>query len=77
MHRETYIRKSLGMTAHWVTGIRKTEEGLEAMVERLGRRHLRCEECWMEINGTRGRVPRVRRWRDLSMRDTPSWRLMK
>lgn len=73
MHMETYIRKSLGMTAHKVREVIRTDNGLEAIVERFERRHLRCGECGLEVRGTRGRVPRARRWKDLSMRDDPLW----
>lgn len=73
MRIETHIRKALGMKAHWVPEVRETEGGLEVLVERLGKRHLRCGECGMEVNGTRGRLPRERRWRDLSVRDKVLW----
>jgi len=45
MRMETYIRKSLGMKAHWVTEVVETEEGWVARVDRLGNRRLRCGHC--------------------------------
>lgn len=54
MRMETYIRKSLGMTAHRVREVVQTEQGLEAMVEQLRKRHLKCSECGMEVNAIRG-----------------------
>ncbi len=35
MRIETYIRKSLGMKAHWVTEMVETEQGISARVDRL------------------------------------------
>jgi len=72
MRMETYIRKSLGMKAHWVTEVIETEQGWVARVERLGNRRLRCGECRGEVKGTRGRRSE-RRWRDLSIRDQTFW----
>jgi ribosomal protein S27AE len=69
---ETYIRKSLGMKAHWVTEVVETEEGWVARVDRLGNRRLRCGKCRGEVKITRGRRPE-RRWRDLSIRDKAFW----
>ena len=73
MRMETYIRKRLGMTAHWVPEVREIEGGLEVQVERLDKRPLRCGECGLEVKATRGRLPRERRWRDLSMRTDTVW----
>ena len=73
MLMETFIRKSHGMTAHKVTGVKQTDQGLEATVERFQGRHLRCGECGMEVKVTRGHVRHVRRWKDLYMRDKPLW----
>jgi len=50
MRMETYIRKSLGMKAHWVTEVVETEEGWVARVDRLGNRRLRCGKCRGEVN---------------------------
>ena len=73
MRMETYIRKSHGMTAHKVNEVKQTDQGLEATVERYQGRHLRCGGCGLEVKVTRGRVPQVRRWKDLYMRETPLW----
>ena len=73
MRMETYIRKSHGMTAHKVNEVKQTDQGIEATVERFQGRHLRCGECGLEVKVTRGRVPHVRRWKDLYMRETPLW----
>jgi len=73
MRMETYIRKRLGMTAHWVPEVREVEGGLEVQVERLDHRRLRCGECGMEVRGTRGRYPQERHWRDLSLRIDQVW----
>lgn len=72
MRMETYIRKSLGMKAHWVTEMVETEEGWVARIDRLGNRRLRCGECGGEVKGTRGRRSE-RRWKDLSIRDQTFW----
>jgi transposase len=72
MRMETYIRKSLGMKAHWVTEVVETEEGWIARVDRLGNRRLRCGHCRGEAKMTRGRRPE-RSWRDLSIRDKVFW----
>lgn len=72
MRMETYIRKSLGMKAHWVTEVTETEEGWVAQVDRLENRRLRCGHCGGETKVTRGRR-RERRWRDLSLRDKAFW----
>ncbi len=78
MRMETYIRKRLGMKAHWVPEIREREGGgLEVQVERLDRRPLRCGECGLKVTHTRGRCLRERRWRDLSMRTDPLWLLYR
>jgi transposase len=69
---ETYIRKSLGMKAHWVTEVVETEEGWVARVDRFGNRRLRCGHCGGETRMTRGRR-RERRWKDLSLRDKAFW----
>ena len=52
MRIETYIRKSLEMTAHYVREITQTEQGLVIRVEKLGNRHLKCSECGMEAKAT-------------------------
>jgi len=72
MRIETYIRKSLGMKAHWVTEVVETEQGILARVDRLGNRRLRCGQCGLEVKKTRGRL-KERRWRDLSIRDQAFW----
>lgn len=72
MRMETYIRKSLGMKAHWVTEVVETEEGWVARVDRFGNRRLRCGHCGGETRMTRGRR-RERRWKDLSLRDKAFW----
>ena len=72
MRMETYIRKSLGMKAHWVTEVMETEEGWVARVDRLGNRRLKCGHCRGEVKMTRGRRPE-RSWRDLSIRDKAFW----
>lgn len=76
MRMETYIRKSLGMKAHWVTEVIETEEGWVARVDRLGNRRLRCGHCGGETSLTRGRRPE-RRSGDLSLRDKPFWILYR
>ena len=72
MRTETYIRKSLGMKAHWVTEVVGTEEGWVAQVDRLGNRRLKCGPCRAEVKMTRGRGGE-RRWRDLSIQDKALW----
>jgi len=67
MRMETYIRKSLGMKAHWVTTVRQEAGQLVAQVERIGHRRLCCGRCGLEAKGTKGRVEAARRWRDVSM----------
>ena len=67
-----YIRKSLGMKAHWVTEVVETEGGWVARVDRFGNRRLKCGHYRGEIKMTRGRRPE-RRWRDLSIRDKAFW----
>lgn len=72
MRMETFIRKSLGMKAHFVTQIIQTDEGWVAQVERLINRRLKCSQCHLEVKRTRGRL-RQRSWKDLSLRDEPFW----
>ena len=72
MRMETFIRKSLGMKAHFVTEIVQTKEGWVARVERLGNRRLKCSSCGLEVKKTRGRL-RQRSWKDLSLRKEPFW----
>jgi len=67
MRMETYIRKSLGMKAHFVTRVEETERELVAHVERIPHRRLRCGRCGVEARRTKGLTEKSRRWRDLSM----------
>ena len=72
MRRDTYIRKTLGMKAHWVTEMVETDEGWMARIDRLGNLHLICSRCGGEVSGTRGRRSE-RSWQDPSLRDKPFW----
>lgn len=72
MRMETFIRKSFGMKAHYVSEVVETSAGLVATVERLGNRSLACGQCGLETRATRGHW-RKRRWKDLSMRNRPLW----
>jgi len=67
MRMETYIRKGLGLQAHWVAHVEETARALVAHVERLGRRRLRCGCCGRPVKATKGLTRKARRWRDLSM----------
>lgn len=65
MRMEQLIRKSLRLQAHRVAGVRKRRGGiLEARIERIRRRRLKCGNCGRKTSGTRGRASE-RRWRDL------------
>lgn len=66
MRMETFIRKQLGMKAHWVTKVEATGTGLLAWVERLGQRRLRCGECGRPVRRVLRRDP-PRRWRHLPL----------
>lgn len=70
MRMETFIRKQLGMKAHWVTRVEETTEGIVAWVERLGQRRLRCGECGRPARQVLRRDP-PRRWRHLPLGSTP------
>ncbi len=70
MRMETFIRKQLGMKAHWVTKVEATAEGLLARVERLGQRRLRCGECGRPVRRVLRRDP-PRQWRHLPLGAAP------
>jgi transposase len=67
MRMETYIRKCLGMKAHYVSGVTETGDELVAEVERYGGRRLQCGCCGTRVKRTKGRAKRPRSWRGLSM----------
>jgi transposase len=63
---ETFIRKQLGMKAHWVTRVEVTAAGVLAWADRLGQRRLRCGECGRPVRRVLRRdLPR--RWRHLPL----------
>jgi transposase len=70
MRMETFIRKQLGMKAHWVTKVEETAEGIVARVDRLGQRRLRCGECGRPAPQVLRRDP-ARRWRHLPLGSRP------
>lgn len=70
MRLETFLRKSLRLQAHLVTRVQEAagQAGvIEARIDRLGKRRLRCSECGGTCQQVRDRRPE-RRWRDLSLR---------
>ena len=67
MRTETYIRKSLGMKAHYVTRVEESEREVVAQVERIPHRRLRCGRCGLDAKRTKGRTENPRRWRDEAM----------
>ena len=67
---ETFIRKQLRLTAHTVTKVEETDEGMLVYIDRLGKRLLRCGVCrqrCLEVHDIR----REREWRDLCIRKLP------
>jgi len=66
MRMETFIRKQLGMKAHWVTRVEVTAAGVLAWADRLGQRRLRCGECGRPVRRVLRRDP-PRRWRHLPL----------
>ncbi len=74
MRMETFIRKSLGMKAHFVVQVEELPGGgLLAHVDRLPGRRLHCGECGRPAaKVARTRRP-ARRWRDLRLREEVLW----
>lgn len=70
MRMETYIRKELGLKAHFVVLVKELQASVEAYVDPLHLRRLRCGLCGLVCKRTKGRRP-VRRWLDLRLRDRP------
>jgi len=71
MRMETCIRRSFRMKSHYVERVEESEAGWVAFVQRIGRRKLRCQ-CGLATRRVHSRG-RVRRWKDLSVRDKPLW----
>jgi transposase len=67
---ETFIRKQLRLKAHTVTKVEETDEYMLVLLDRLGRRLLRCGVCRQRCREVHSVRPE-REWHDLSMRKLP------
>ncbi len=68
MRMQTFIRKALGMKAHYVTGVEQASPTeVVAHVERLGHRRLRCGACGRAVGRVAAARRPPRRWRDLAL----------
>ena len=72
MRMETFIRKALGLKAHYVAQLEQASpsEWL-AHVERRGQRRLRCGTCGREVGRVAAARRPPRRWRDLALHEQP------
>lgn len=70
MRLEHCIRRWLGLRRHFVRRIEEAEGELVARVEPITSRLPRCGCCGRPVRRTKGRT-RLRRWRDLKIRDLP------
>lgn len=65
------LRSHLRLQAHRVVRVRRRRGGkLEARVERIGKRKLKCGQCGRRVGGTRGQSAE-RRWQDLKVLGIP------
>jgi len=72
MRMETFIRKELGLKAHYVVQVEEASPSeLVAHVERRGQRRLRCGTCGREVARVAATRRPSRRWRDLALHGQP------
>src|SRR3970040_2192099 len=64
MKMETFLRKTLGLKSHRITGVEETDMELLVHIERIDRRALICSGCSRPVRATRGQN-RKTRWRGL------------
>ena len=76
MRIEAVIRKDHGMKAHRVVAVREVPGGLEAEVQRHGKRRLACGRCRRPTRDVYDRG-RVRRWRSAGVLGRALWLLYR